>query len=38
MGGFGALNLAMRHPEVFGAVYALAPGLYSPDGLESYQK
>jgi S-formylglutathione hydrolase FrmB len=32
MGGFGALNLAMRHPDVFGATYALSPGLFAPDG------
>lgn len=25
MGGYGALMLAMKHPEVFGAVYALSP-------------
>ena len=25
MGGFGALRLAMRHPDVFGAVYAMSP-------------
>jgi len=25
MGGYGAINLAMSHPDVFGAVYALSP-------------
>ena len=25
MGGYGAFLLAMRHPEIFGAVYALSP-------------
>jgi hypothetical protein len=25
MGGYGAIRLAMRHPEVFGSVYALHP-------------
>ncbi len=25
MGGYGAIMLAMRHPDVFGAVYALSP-------------
>lgn len=25
MGGFGALSLAFRHPDVFGSVYALSP-------------
>ncbi len=37
MGGFGALNLAMHHPDVFGAVYALSPGLFAPDGLAQSQ-
>lgn len=31
MGGFGALNLAMRHPDVFGSVWAAAPGVFDPD-------
>lgn len=25
MGGFGAIHLGMRHPDVFGAVYAMSP-------------
>lgn len=33
LGGFGALNIAMRHPDVFGAVYAMSPALIDPDGL-----
>jgi pimeloyl-ACP methyl ester carboxylesterase len=33
MGGYGALNLAMLHPDVFGATYALSPGLFAKDGL-----
>jgi len=33
MGGFGALNLALHHPDLFGAVYAASPGLFAPDGL-----
>ena len=37
MGGFGALDLAMRHPDVFGSVYALSPGLLAPGGLETTQ-
>ena len=36
MGGFGALNIAMRHPDVFAAVYALSPGLAAPGGLASH--
>ncbi len=26
MGGYGALKIAMKHPDIFGAVYALSPG------------
>jgi S-formylglutathione hydrolase len=33
MGGTGALDLGMRHPDVFGAVYALSPGLFDSTGL-----
>jgi enterochelin esterase-like enzyme len=31
MGGFGALNAAFKHPDVFGAVSTLSAMLYSPD-------
>jgi len=37
MGGFGALNIAMRHPEVFGAAYSMSPGLFDEDGLSESQ-
>ena len=37
MGGFGTINLAMLHPEIFGSVYALSPGLYNEDGLKTSQ-
>jgi S-formylglutathione hydrolase FrmB len=37
MGGYGALALAMHHPDVFGAVYALSPGLFAPGGLAESQ-
>lgn len=30
MGGFGALTLAARHPDVFGAVYAASPCCFGP--------
>jgi hypothetical protein len=33
MGGFGALHLAMRHPDTFGAVFALSPALFDEQGL-----
>ena len=31
MGGFGALNIAMKHPDVFGSVIAFAPGVFAPE-------
>ncbi len=37
MGGYGALALAMEDPDVFGAVYALSPGLFAPGGLAESQ-
>jgi len=33
MGGFGAFNLAMRHPDIFGASYSLSPTFFDQDGL-----
>lgn len=33
MGGFGALRLAFKHPDIFGAVVAFSPGLFKPGGL-----
>ena len=37
MGGFGALNLAMLHPDVFSAVYSMSPGLFDENGLAESQ-
>ncbi len=37
MGGFGSLNIAMLHPDLFGAVYSLSPGLYDKNGLANSQ-
>lgn len=34
MGGFAALNLAFRHPDVYGAVYAMSPGVIAPGKIE----
>lgn len=31
MGGFGTLHNALAHPEVFGAAYAVAPGVFEPE-------
>ncbi len=35
MGGYGAIRLAMRHPEVFGSVYALHPVATSGPGIQT---
>jgi len=37
MGGFGAINLAMHCPDVFGSVYFHSPGLFSMTGLKNCQ-
>ncbi len=37
MGGFGAIHLAMLHPDVFSSVYSHSPGLFSKTGLEDSQ-
>jgi S-formylglutathione hydrolase FrmB len=37
MGGFGALNIAMKHPDVFSAVYSMSPGLFDEQGLAESQ-
>lgn len=29
MGGYGALKIAMKHPDIFSSVYALSPGVLS---------
>ncbi|HOO28771.1 MAG TPA: alpha/beta hydrolase-fold protein, partial [Lachnospiraceae bacterium] len=34
MGGFAALNLAFRHPDVYTAVYAMSPGVLAPGKIE----
>ncbi len=33
MGGTGALSIGMRHPDIFGSVYAMSPGLFDENGL-----
>jgi len=37
MGGFGALYIGMRHPDLFGAVFSLSPGLFDQNGLAESQ-
>ncbi len=34
MGGFGALNIALKHPDVFQAVCAVGPGLWDKNGMK----
>lgn len=36
MGGFGALYIAMRHPELYGAVYSMSPGVAVPGGMKTH--
>jgi len=33
MGGFGAMNLALKNPDVFAAVYSMSPGIMKDDAL-----
>jgi enterochelin esterase-like enzyme len=33
MGGFGTINIAMKHPDVFSMAYSMSPGLFDKDGL-----
>jgi S-formylglutathione hydrolase FrmB len=33
MGGFGALNLCLKHPDVFGSALVFCPGLFANDDL-----
>lgn len=34
MGGFGTVNLALRHPDIYSVMFAISPGLFAPDGLK----
>jgi S-formylglutathione hydrolase FrmB len=36
IGGLGALELALAHPEVFGCVYAMSPALFDANGLSDF--
>ena len=38
MGGFGSLYLGLRHPEVFQAVFSMAPGLVDDDALKTMKE
>ncbi|WP_165836103.1 alpha/beta hydrolase [Marinifilum breve] len=37
MGGFGVLNLAMLHPDIYALAYAMSPGLFDEEGLANCQ-
>ena len=34
MGGYGVARIGMKHPEVFGSLYIMSPGLLEPRGAE----
>jgi len=34
MGGFGALNLSMKHPEVFGSTLVFGPGIFKEENID----
>ncbi|HYG34173.1 MAG TPA: alpha/beta hydrolase-fold protein [Clostridia bacterium] len=36
IGGTGALELALKHPNVFGSVYAMSPALFDQNGLRDF--
>ncbi len=31
MGGFGAINIALKHPDIFSVLYSLSPGLFGAE-------
>ena len=35
MGGFGSLNLALRHPDIYSSVFAISPCFYVDEDIES---
>jgi len=38
MGGFGALYISLRHPDVFGSVLAIAPGVFDEKNADEFFK
>lgn len=34
MGGFGAFNIALSHPDMFNCMYSICPGAFDPNGLK----
>ncbi|MBA4318154.1 MAG: hypothetical protein C0412_07115, partial [Flavobacterium sp.] len=37
MGGTGAINIGIKHPDIFGSIFALSPGLFDKTGLANSQ-
>lgn len=35
MGGFGTLNLSLRHPDVYSSAYIMSPGAFDKNGLKN---
>lgn len=35
MGGFGAVNIALKHPDVFGALFTMSPGLLADNDIKT---
>lgn len=35
MGGFVAINLGLKHPDIYSSIYALSPGLFDENGLKN---
>ena len=35
MGGSGALSIGMRHPDLFGVIYAISPGVFDAGGFDA---
>lgn len=33
MGGYSAINIALKHPDTFSSLFAIAPGLFDEEGL-----
>ncbi len=38
MGGYGAINIALKHPDVFSSVLTFAPGIYADGDINSLWK
>lgn len=36
MGGYGAVTIGMKHPDVFGAAYGMSPGIFDTNGLKDF--